>query len=155
MVIAVEGDATTPTDHAVALYEALRGPRRLVMQRHTTHYAAYDRYWDIVTPRIVEWYERYLVNGGVVVREQHDGPEIRHYHDGTSDAPVRGYERNRPMKFGLLLPHFGEHADRDKLLDGSKLAEELGFDSVWVRDHLVFEPHGEMEKPNNATSSRR
>ncbi len=52
------------------------------------------------------------------------------------------------MKFGLLLPHFGEEADRDKLLKGSKRAEELGFDSVWVRDHLVFEPHGEMEKPN-------
>ena len=27
------------------------GPRRLIMQRHTTHYAAYDRYWDQVTPR--------------------------------------------------------------------------------------------------------
>ncbi|KWX66611.1 LLM class flavin-dependent oxidoreductase [Mycobacterium sp. NAZ190054] len=52
------------------------------------------------------------------------------------------------MKFGLLLPHFGEHADREKLLEGSKLAEDMGFDSVWVRDHLVFEPHGEMEKPN-------
>ena len=52
------------------------------------------------------------------------------------------------MKYGLLLPHFGEEADRDKLLEGSKRAEELGFDSVWVRDHLVFEPHGEMEKPN-------
>ena len=52
------------------------------------------------------------------------------------------------MKFGLLLPHFGEHASRTKLLDGAKLAEEIGFDSVWVRDHLVFEPHGEMEKPN-------
>jgi alkanesulfonate monooxygenase SsuD/methylene tetrahydromethanopterin reductase-like flavin-dependent oxidoreductase (luciferase family) len=52
------------------------------------------------------------------------------------------------MKFGLLLPHFGEQADRDKLLRGSQRAEELGFDSVWVRDHLVFEPHGEMEKPN-------
>ncbi|ANW65504.1 luciferase [Mycobacterium sp. djl-10] len=52
------------------------------------------------------------------------------------------------MKFGLLLPHFGEHADKEKLLEGSKLAEDLGFDSVWVRDHLVFEPHGEMEKPN-------
>jgi alkanesulfonate monooxygenase SsuD/methylene tetrahydromethanopterin reductase-like flavin-dependent oxidoreductase (luciferase family) len=52
------------------------------------------------------------------------------------------------MKFGLLLPHFGEHADKEKLLEGSKLAENLGFDSVWVRDHLVFEPHGEMEKPN-------
>lgn len=52
------------------------------------------------------------------------------------------------MKFGLLLPHFGEEADRHKLLAGSQRAEELGFDSVWVRDHLVFEPHGEMEKPN-------
>lgn len=51
-------------------------------------------------------------------------------------------------KYGLLLPHFGEEADRDKLLDGARRAEELGFDSVWVRDHLVFEPHGEMEKPN-------
>jgi alkanesulfonate monooxygenase SsuD/methylene tetrahydromethanopterin reductase-like flavin-dependent oxidoreductase (luciferase family) len=52
------------------------------------------------------------------------------------------------MRFGLLLPHFGEYADRDRLLDGSKLAESFGFDSVWVRDHLVFEPHGEMEKAN-------
>jgi alkanesulfonate monooxygenase SsuD/methylene tetrahydromethanopterin reductase-like flavin-dependent oxidoreductase (luciferase family) len=52
------------------------------------------------------------------------------------------------MKFGLLLPHFGEHASKEKLLEGSKLAENVGFDSVWVRDHLAFEPHGEMEKPN-------
>ncbi|WP_047524711.1 LLM class flavin-dependent oxidoreductase [Microbacterium sp. ZOR0019] len=52
------------------------------------------------------------------------------------------------MKFGLLLPHFGEEASKEKLLEGSKLAESYGFDSVWVRDHLVFEPHGEMEKPN-------
>ncbi|MBB5078152.1 LLM class flavin-dependent oxidoreductase [Nonomuraea endophytica] len=52
------------------------------------------------------------------------------------------------MKFGLLLPHFGEFASRDRLLRGSQRAEELGFDSVWVRDHLVFEPHGEMESPN-------
>lgn len=52
------------------------------------------------------------------------------------------------MKFGLLLPHFGEEASKEKILEGSKLAEKMGFDSVWVRDHLVFEPHGEMEKPN-------
>lgn len=52
------------------------------------------------------------------------------------------------MKFGLLLPHFGEHATRDNVMEGSILAETVGFDSVWVRDHLVFEPHGEMEKPN-------
>jgi alkanesulfonate monooxygenase SsuD/methylene tetrahydromethanopterin reductase-like flavin-dependent oxidoreductase (luciferase family) len=53
-------------------------------------------------------------------------------------------------KYGLLLPHFGEEADKDKLLEGAKRAEELGFDSVWVRDHLVFEPHGEMEKPDRS-----
>jgi alkanesulfonate monooxygenase SsuD/methylene tetrahydromethanopterin reductase-like flavin-dependent oxidoreductase (luciferase family) len=52
------------------------------------------------------------------------------------------------VKFGLLLPHFGEHASRDNVIEGAILAEKVGFDSVWVRDHLVFEPHGEMEKPN-------
>ncbi|MCU1492839.1 MAG: luciferase [Acidimicrobiaceae bacterium] len=51
-------------------------------------------------------------------------------------------------KYGLLLPHFGEHASKENLLEGARKAEALGFDSVWVRDHLVFEPHGEMEKPN-------
>ncbi len=50
-------------------------------------------------------------------------------------------------EYGVLLPHFGKYADRDRILDGAKLAEQLGFDSVWVRDHLVFEPHGEMEDP--------
>ncbi|MBE2319494.1 alpha/beta fold hydrolase [Solirubrobacter sp. CPCC 204708] len=68
LVIGVEGDATTPTDHATALYEAAQGPRRLVMQRHTTHYAAYDRYWTTVTPLIVDWFDTHLRNGGVVVR---------------------------------------------------------------------------------------
>ena len=38
------------------------------------------------------------------------------------------------VKYGLLLPHFGVYADKDRLLDGSKLAESYGFDSVWVRD---------------------
>ncbi len=67
LVIGVEGDATTPTDHAVALYEAARGPRCLVMQRHTTHYAAYDRYWETVTPLIVDWFRTHVRGGGVVV----------------------------------------------------------------------------------------
>ncbi|MGH7854029.1 MAG: LLM class flavin-dependent oxidoreductase, partial [Candidatus Binatia bacterium] len=46
------------------------------------------------------------------------------------------------LKFGLLLPHFCEHASLASCLDGAKRAESYGFDSVWVRDHLVFEPHG-------------
>ena len=45
-------------------------------------------------------------------------------------------------RFGLLLPHFGEEADQDLLIEGVQLADRLGFDSVWVRDHLVFHPHG-------------
>ena len=45
------------------------------------------------------------------------------------------------LKFGLLLPHFGRNASFRKILDGAKRAEEYGFDSVWVRDHLVFRPH--------------
>jgi uncharacterized protein len=77
LVIGVEGDATTPTDHAVALYEAARGPRRLVMQRHTTHYAAYDRYWTTVTPLIVQWFDRHVRAGGVVVTSS----------GGTTDVP--------------------------------------------------------------------
>lgn len=52
------------------------------------------------------------------------------------------------MKFGLLLPHFGEAASAKRILEGAKRAEEVGFDSVWVRDHLLFEPHGEFEQPN-------
>ncbi|HET9456696.1 MAG TPA: LLM class flavin-dependent oxidoreductase [Candidatus Limnocylindrales bacterium] len=47
-----------------------------------------------------------------------------------------------PTRFGLLVPHFGAEADQDLLVEGSRLAERLGFDSLWVRDHLVFHPHG-------------
>ena len=66
LVIAVEGDAVTPTDHATALYEAAAGPKALLVQRHTTHYAAYDRYWAETTPRIVDWFRRHLETGGVL-----------------------------------------------------------------------------------------
>lgn len=68
MVIGVAGDATTPTDHAEALYEAARGPKSLIMQHHTTHYAAYDRYWEQTTPRIVAWFENYVRPADVAIR---------------------------------------------------------------------------------------
>lgn len=45
------------------------------------------------------------------------------------------------LKTGLLLPHFGDGASRTKLVDFAPTIEGLGFDSVWVRDHLVFRPH--------------
>ncbi|MBI1993943.1 MAG: LLM class flavin-dependent oxidoreductase [Deltaproteobacteria bacterium] len=52
------------------------------------------------------------------------------------------------LKFGLLLPHFCEYGSAERCIEGSKKAEAYGFDSVWVRDHLVFEPHG-MEGEDN------
>lgn len=45
-------------------------------------------------------------------------------------------------RYGLLLPHFGQSASRERLIKGAQAAEKYGFDSVWVRDHLVFHPHG-------------
>ena len=53
-----------------------------------------------------------------------------------------------PTQYGLLLPHFGPQASKDNILEGAKKAESLGFDSVFVRDHLVFHPHG-MEGTDN------
>ena len=68
MVIGVENDATTPTDHAVSLYERAGTPKKLVMQGHTTHYAAYKQYGDHVIPLIVDWYARHFDGGAVRVR---------------------------------------------------------------------------------------
>ncbi len=54
------------------------------------------------------------------------------------------------LKFGLLLPHFGAHMSVAGCLDGAQRAEAYGFDSVWVRDHLVFKPHaGEGGDPSH------
>jgi probable F420-dependent oxidoreductase len=50
-------------------------------------------------------------------------------------------------RYGLLLPHFGEHAGRERLLRAAQAAERYGFDSLWVRDHLVYHPH-RMESPD-------
>jgi len=61
---------------------------------------------------------------------------------------------SRKLKFGLLLPHFCEHASVEKCLEGARRAEAYGFDSVWVRDHLVFKPHpGEGNNDNSHIES--
>ncbi|MEE8497630.1 MAG: TIGR03619 family F420-dependent LLM class oxidoreductase [Acidimicrobiia bacterium] len=48
------------------------------------------------------------------------------------------------MEIGVLLPHFGEHATVEALIEGSQRIEEMGYDSLWVRDHILWTPH-EME----------
>ncbi len=48
------------------------------------------------------------------------------------------------MKFGVLAPHFGQWTSRETLIDNAPVIEQMGFHSLWVRDHLVWKPH-EME----------
>jgi dipeptidyl aminopeptidase/acylaminoacyl peptidase len=67
MIIGVENDAVTPTDHAIALYDEAGEPKRLILQRHTTHYAAYAKYGDEVVPQIVEWFDSHLRTGDLSV----------------------------------------------------------------------------------------
>lgn len=45
------------------------------------------------------------------------------------------------MKFGLLLPHFGRECVYDRIFKQISYIEDSGFNSVWVRDHLMFRPH--------------
>ena len=69
MLIAVDPDAVTPFDHSLRLFERAGPPKRLVVQRETSHYRAYDDYHEIVTPMIVEWFNRYMDNGPITVYE--------------------------------------------------------------------------------------
>ena len=70
MLIAVDPDSVTPFDHSVRLFERAGAPKRLVVQRETSHYRAYDQYHEIVTPMIVEWFDRYMNNGPITVCEE-------------------------------------------------------------------------------------
>ena len=76
MVIAVEDDAVTPTDHAVALYERARRPKKLVLQRNTTHYAAYKQNAAQVIPMMVDWLRaNVLSERDIEIREDTAGEE--------------------------------------------------------------------------------
>jgi alkanesulfonate monooxygenase SsuD/methylene tetrahydromethanopterin reductase-like flavin-dependent oxidoreductase (luciferase family) len=46
------------------------------------------------------------------------------------------------LRFGILLPHFSAESTHDRLFGFAPRLEALGYDSVWVRDNLGFEPHG-------------
>lgn len=53
------------------------------------------------------------------------------------------------MQFGLILPNFGAIASTDAIGQSARLAEELGFDSVWTTDHVLMpasmpDPYGNL-----------
>jgi alpha/beta superfamily hydrolase len=80
MVIGVADDAMTPTDHAERLYAAALAPKQLVMQRNTTHYAAYKQYGPQVIPLMVEWLRAHVLRDEDI--ETHsaaaDGESVRY-----------------------------------------------------------------------------
>jgi probable F420-dependent oxidoreductase len=41
------------------------------------------------------------------------------------------------MRFGIHLPQAGPAASRDAIIAAARQAEDLGFDDVWVSDHVV------------------
>jgi hypothetical protein len=55
------------------------------------------------------------------------------------------------MDFGCHLPVFGPMAARDNLLAFARLAEALGYDSLWVSDHVVVPTAIASRYPYNAS----
>jgi alkanesulfonate monooxygenase SsuD/methylene tetrahydromethanopterin reductase-like flavin-dependent oxidoreductase (luciferase family) len=41
------------------------------------------------------------------------------------------------MEFGICIPHYGKAIDVQALLNNGRHAEAVGFDSVWVTDHII------------------
>lgn len=69
LIIAVEDDPVTPTDHAWQLYEAAGQPKKLIVQRETTHYVAYEKYAHVVIPQMVAWFQDHLGTGPIDIWE--------------------------------------------------------------------------------------
>ncbi len=70
LFISTEADAVTPEDQTFRLYEKAGYPKKLILQKETSHYKAYEDYFDQVTPQIIDWYNRYLTYEKVEVSEQ-------------------------------------------------------------------------------------
>ncbi len=70
LFISTEHDAVTPEDQTFRLYEKAGQPKKLILQKETSHYAAYGDCFDVVTPQIIDWYDRYLKYERVEWREE-------------------------------------------------------------------------------------
>lgn len=46
--------------------------------------------------------------------------------------------KSRDIKFGIAVPNFGKYADKEAIVEIALSAEGLGYDSVWVSDHIVI-----------------
>lgn len=55
------------------------------------------------------------------------------------------------MKFGCHLPMFGSMATRETVLGFARRMEDLGYDSLWVSDHVVLPHRIRSRYPYNET----
>ncbi len=46
----------------------------------------------------------------------------------------------RPLHLGVILPNYGDALDAERLAGVAVAAEQAGFDSGWVTDHLIVPP---------------
>ena len=44
---------------------------------------------------------------------------------------------NITQQYGVCVTNYGDVASADAIIGTAKLAEDVGFDSVWVSDHVV------------------
>ena len=54
------------------------------------------------------------------------------------------------MKIGVHVPQWGPDADRAGVLTVARMAEDVGLDSVWVADHVVYPLHSDSRYPYRA-----
>ena len=57
------------------------------------------------------------------------------------------------MKIGLSLPHFGQQATRENVIQTAKTAEEEGIDSLWVGERLLWPVSPQTPYPGTADGS--
>jgi len=56
------------------------------------------------------------------------------------------------LKFGYILPNYGDKISAEDLVEISRVCENEGFDSVWATDHMLMptelrEPYGQVLEP--------
>jgi len=56
------------------------------------------------------------------------------------------------LKFGFILPNYGDKISAKELVEIAQVCEETGFDSVWATDHIVMpreqrDPYGQLLEP--------
>jgi alkanesulfonate monooxygenase SsuD/methylene tetrahydromethanopterin reductase-like flavin-dependent oxidoreductase (luciferase family) len=57
------------------------------------------------------------------------------------------------VKLGFFLPHVGQAAGPDAIAQAVERAEELGYDSLWVTDRILYPVKGQSPYPGTPDGS--